>query len=296
MPAHRTILLLVSLSVAANAGAQGEPGLKTVMERAQNYVESYEKQLGTLIGQEDYSQTAKWDDHTAVVNGIRRSGIRVGTQRRSMSSDFLLTRIDGQWFAVRNVLSVDRRRVDGKQPDFARILGQSSSSAAKQLEEISAANRRYNIGDFFRTFNEPTFPLKILYSSNASRFVFEKGAGKNIGNVAAWEIRFSETLHPTMIHDLQDNDQAQHGRLWLDPSTGAVLKTETEIDYRAGSVWGKVTLVVTYKESSKLNMLVPEAMEERYDSEFHHVSATAIYSNFRRFETEVKLDIGPIEQ
>jgi hypothetical protein len=53
---------------------------------------------------------------------------------------------------------------------------------------------------------------------------------------------------------------------------------------------------VTYKLSSKLNMLVPDTMEERYDSEFHRVDATATYSNFRRFETEVKLDIGPIEQ
>jgi hypothetical protein len=43
-------------------------------------------------------------------------------------------------------------------------------------------------------------------------------------------------------------------------------------------------------------MVVPETMEERYDSEFHRVDATATYSNFRRFETEVKLDIGPIDQ
>jgi len=43
-------------------------------------------------------------------------------------------------------------------------------------------------------------------------------------------------------------------------------------------------------------MLVRDTMQEHYDSEFHRVDAPATYSNFRRFEIEVKLDIGPIEQ
>lgn len=271
------------------------PDLKTVIERAQNYVKAYEEQLGTLIGQEDYDQTAKWDSNTTVWSGISRSGMRVGTQRRRMSSDFLLSRIEGQWFGVRNVLTVDQQRIDGKPADFARILAQSPVSTAQQLEAITAANRRYNIGDFIRTINVPTFPLKILHSSNVGRFIFEKGAEKKIGNTTAWEIRFSEASHPTIIHDLNDNDQAQHGSLWIDSDTGIVLKTETRINARTGSVLGKVTLIVTYKRSSKLNMLVPDTMEERYDTEFHRVDATATYSNFRRFETEVKLNIGPIE-
>jgi hypothetical protein len=280
---RRAIIFLICFSVAATARTQAVRDLKTVMERAQNYVKAYEGQLGTLIGQEDYNQTAKWSR-------------RFGTQRRRMSSDFLLSRIEGEWFGVRNVLTVDQRRVDGKRPDFARILAQSPVSAAEQLEEITAANRRYNIGDFIRTFNVPTFPLKILLSSNVGRFVFEKETEMKIGDTPVWEIRFSEVSHPTMIHDLKNNDQAQQGKLWIDPDTGTVLKTETRINAQTGSVWSKVTLVVTYKLSSKLNMLVPDTMEEHYDSEFHRVEATATYSNFRRFETEVKLlDIGPIQ-
>ena len=293
---HRAILFLICFTVAADAGPQGVPDLKTVIERAQNYVKAYQEQLGTLIGQENYEQAAKWDSNTTVSNGTTRSGMRAGTQRRKMSSDFLLSRIEGQWFGVRNVLTVDQRRIDGKPADFARILAQSPVTAAQQLEAITAANRRYNIGDFIRTFNVPTFPLKILHSSNVSRFVFEKGAEKKIGNATALEIRFSEASHPTMIRDLNGNDQAQEGSLWIDPDTGTVLKTETRITARTGSIWGKVTLIVTYKQSTKLNMLVPDAMEERYDSEFHRVDATARYSNFRRFETEVKLNFGPIEQ
>jgi hypothetical protein len=98
-----------------------------------------------------------------------------------------------------------------------------------------------------------------------------------------------------MIRDLKNNDQAQHGRLWIDPSTGRILKTETLIDARTGDIQAKVTFIVTYKQSSKLNMLVLDTMQEKYYSGFHHVDCLAIYSSFRRFETDVKLDIGPVK-
>jgi hypothetical protein len=285
--AHRAILFLIWFSVAVNAKAQAVPDLKSVMKRAQNYVDTYEERLGTLIGQETYRQTAKWD-------GRGRQG---GTLRRTMSSDFLLIRVEGQWFGVRNVLTVDQRHVGARLTDFSRILRQSPVSAAQQLAEITTENGRYNIGDFIRTFNVPTFPLKILHSSNIGGFAFEKGAMRKNGNTTTWEIRFSETAHPTLIHDLKGNDQPQHGTLWIDPDTGTVLKTETGITMRVGLFSAKVTLLVTYNQSLNVNMLVPATMEEHYDSAVHRVEATATYSDFRRFGTEVKLlDIGPIER
>jgi len=51
---------------------------------------------------------------------------------------------------------------------------------------------------------------------------------------------------------------------------------------------------VTYKMSPRLNVLAPDTMQENYDTDRHHVIGNATYSNFRRFETEVK--IGPIQQ
>lgn len=141
---HSAILFLICFSVAANAKAQGVPDLKTVVERTQNYVKAYEEQLGTLIGQEDYNQTAKWDSNTTVWNGTRRSGMRVGMQRRRMSSDFLLSRIEGQWFGVRNVLTVDQRRIDGKPADFGRIMAQSPPRCIPRRRRISRVSTAFS--------------------------------------------------------------------------------------------------------------------------------------------------------
>jgi hypothetical protein len=279
------ILLLICCGVAENIEAQSLADLKTVLERAQSYVAAYEEQLGSVIGEEDYKQTAVWDQ--------RGRGTRI--QRRNMSSDFLLTRIGKEWFGVRNVLVVNRERIVDKPADFSKILSKPPESAVRDLMDINNSNWSYNIGDFTRTFNVPTYPLKIFYGSNPSRFTFEKGPEQKIGDVVTWEVGFSEVVHPTMIRDLRNNDQVQHGRLWIEPNTGRILKTETLIDARTGDVRAKVTFIVTYKQSSKLNMLVLDTMKERYDSGFHRVDCLATYSNFRRFETDVKLDIGPVQ-
>jgi hypothetical protein len=204
---------------------------------------------------------------------------------------------------------------DGKRADFGGILAQSPASIVQQLKEVNQSNTRYNIGDFLRTFNVPTFPLTILRRSNFGRFRFEKRSERKLDNAMTWEIGFYEVAHPALIGDSHGKDQIERCRFWIDPDTGKVLKTETLIDgktetvtYRAsGRPEGghievrsvatyKVSFVVTYKPSSKLNMLVPGTMQESYDSDFHHVEGTATYSNFRRFETDVKLDIGPILQ
>ena len=92
-----------------------------------------------------------------------------------------------------------------------------------------------------------------------------------------------------MIRELSGNDQPQQGSLWIDPTTGKALKTDTFIDAHTRSADFRAWFVVTYKLNSKLKMLVPDKMQEKYDSESHRVEGTATYSNFRRFETEVKL-------
>jgi hypothetical protein len=283
--AQYAILLLICLG-ATQAVAQ-VPDLKTVLERAVGYVSAYEEQLGSVIGDEDYSQTAVW--------GGGRS------QRRRLSSEFLLTRVENNWFGVRNVLHVNNPELGtARQPpevgdryDFSAMFAQPPDQIVQKLNEIARSNTRYNIGDFVRTFNVPTYSLTILRPANFRRFTFERGSEGRIETILAWEVRFSEIAHPTMIRELNGNDQPQQGSFWIDPNTGRILKTETFIDAHTGRAHYRARFVVTYKLNKKLQILVPDKMQEKYDSEFHRVEGTATYSNFRRFETEVKL--VPIE-
>lgn len=282
------IVLLTCCSLVARS--ETAPNLKTVLERAQNYVATYEQQLGTVIAEEDYWQKAIWEP---IARGALRSGGR--TLDRHLSSDFLLVRVGETWFGVRNVLRVNRTPVDSKRTDFSDILSEQPTSIIQHLREIQANNTRYNIGDFVRTINVPTFPLTVLERANFKRFSFEKGPQKKFDNTVTWEVRFTEVAHPTMIRDLQEKDQIQRGRLWIDPQTGRVFGTETRVEVKSADTRFTCVFVVNYKQSPKLNMLVPDSMRENYDSQFHHVEGIATYSNFRRFETDVKLNIDPID-
>ena len=136
--AQYAIFLLICQS-ATPAVAQ-VPNLKTVLERAVGCISAYEEQLGSIIGDEDYSQTAKW-------GGGRQ-------QRRRLSSEFLLTRVGSTWFGVRNVLHVDSPELGtsrklpevGDTYDFSGIFAQPRDQLVQKLNEIVRSNTRYNIG------------------------------------------------------------------------------------------------------------------------------------------------------
>src|ERR1700676_1346037 len=94
---------LVGVVCGHAQSARNKPDLKTVLERAQNYVAEYETQLGTLIGEEDYVQRAEWK--RAVLRGGNIQAAR--SLDRHMTSDFLLTRVGATWVGARDVREVD---------------------------------------------------------------------------------------------------------------------------------------------------------------------------------------------
>jgi hypothetical protein len=147
MRSAKYAILLLICQAYAQAAAQA-PDLKTVLERAVGYVSAYEEQLGSIIGDEDCRQTAEWG---AV-------GYKIRSQRRRLSSEFLLTRVRNTWFGLRNVLRVDdpelRRGLKlpeaGARYDFSAMFAQPPDQFVQKLNEIARSNTRYNIGDFVK--------------------------------------------------------------------------------------------------------------------------------------------------
>ena len=129
------------------------PDLDSVLGRTQAYVAAYEQELGLIVGREEYVQNATWLGQT------RPRGVIAREQRR-LSSDFLLLSAGARWYGVRNVL-----RVNGVPVDEPETFPES-------VEALIATSRdtRYDIGEFQRTFNVPTFPLTFFRPGNLFRF------------------------------------------------------------------------------------------------------------------------------
>jgi hypothetical protein len=82
-------------------------------------------------------------------------------------------------------------------------------------------------------------------------------------------------------------DVASSGSFWIDPATGAVLRSELRIA-PPGSVL-RAVIVVSYLHHDRLDMLLPDDMNEIYRAGRNRIEGHATYSNYRRFETAVKI-------
>ena len=52
-------------------------------------------------------------------------------------------------------------------------------------------------------------------------------------------------------------------------------------------------MVVTYGPAKNLSVVVPMFMMEHYEDQYGSIDCRAEYSNFRKFEVDVKFDLAP---
>jgi hypothetical protein len=281
-------ILAALLSLATLFQPQGSLDLTAVLQRATEYVTRYEAELGNLIGSEEYVQNSAWLENTRF--GYPRVGKR--SQRR-ISSDFLIVQVGPEWAALRKVNRVDGVKVKETEPSFEDAFDNSPEANSTRLLVMKAESTGYNIGDIIREINLPTFALKVLRQSEVSRFAFERAGSSKIEGIQTWAIRFREQTRPTLVVGGKDEPLYSSGTLWIDPETGRVLRTEFMVEnpYTPSRIKGAIN--VRYSEGKNVKMLVPNLMDEHYESEFNTVDCRAFYTNFRPFEVDVKFEIHP---
>jgi hypothetical protein len=96
-----------------------------------------------------------------------------------------------------------------------------------------------------------------------------------------------------VISDGFGGDVLSQGRVWVDPATGAVLRTELGF-YGPATAYLKENLIrVDFERDSRLQLLLPREMEETYGLDIEVVHGRASYRNYRRFETGGRLVAQP---
>ena len=253
----------------ASAFAQ-QPDLVTVLQRSSAYLDAYEKQLATVIAQEDSTC----------------DGARVG---QDLKSDLMLVGISGSWVEFRDVFQVNARLIRDHQARFEALLGDPEHLLAR-AQQIADQSASYNVG-IRRNINVPTMALTYLMRANQGRSSF-KGIGSEKG---ATVVTFVETARPTLIHTSGSSSDTS-GRFWLDPETGAVVKTELVVkskqaagEDRDSAVSGTITVV--YDRDASLKFLVPHTMDESYEQP-RLLTCRAKYSQYKAFGVVVTTATG----
>jgi hypothetical protein len=281
MPSAPVLLLplVILITLLAAAGAIGQTGtFAEVLRRAQAYVADYEDHaLSTVIARERYHQQLIGEDGTVI-------------RERTLLSDYLLLQLpDEDWVAVRDIYEVDGTTVTDRAARLTMLFDGPREQLSDRVMKLAEETAAFNLGDQYkRTLNLPTFALRILRPANRKRVEFEPVSEEQVDGIAAWVIAFEEKKGPTLTATRKGADVPAHGRFWIAPQEGTVLRSEMIVG-GTRQIAARATITVTYARDPSLGFWLPSEMHERYEMPRRKqdgiVIALATYSDFRRFDS-----------
>ena len=289
MPGHRVIhaaltALIICAGMIRICEAQA-PALDVVLARLSTYLLDYETKVFELAAEEQYKQWVK-----------RRSGWGGDTvARRRLTSTYFLVRLPtGQaWYGFRDVTRVDGRDRPRQGRPMEQILSERTVDAYDQALAIMRESAKYNIGDVYRTINVPLQALDLLHPQYRERFNFSAAGRERVGGQETAVVAFQERSAPSLVSDGFGGELLAHGRAWIEPATGAVLRTELGFNGSAALYLKESKIRVNYRRDPKLQGLVPSEMEETYGFQIEVLHGEATYRNYRKFETGARMITSP---
>ncbi len=284
-PGRTACALVVMLVAAGVSEAQSVPSVDAVVDRLGAYLVDYEKRVFELAADEEYDQWIK-----------RRSGYGGATvQKRKLRSTYFLVRLpDGHaWYGFRDVASVDGRTVAAASRQMERLLGERTLTAYEEALALTRASAKYNIGDVYRTINIPLQTLELMHPQYRNRFDFTVAGRERVRGQDTAVVRFTERAAPSLISDGFGGNLLASGRIWVEPGSGAVWRTELGFSGFSAPYLKDAQIRVEYQRDQRLQVLVPIEMEETYGLDIEVVHGRANYRNYRRFETAGRLVVSP---
>jgi len=282
-------LALISGTLTASARQAAAPTLADLLSQGAAYVEAFEAQFALAVSDEDYEQVV-----------TRWVGSRASTelvQRRVTQSEMVFVWLPHEqlWLATRNVRSIDGEPVVGSDGALSAAMAPTADERARRLRRLRNEGARINIGPIGRNFSDPTLPLQFLAAPLQPRFAWTLTHEETLAGVATWRIDYEERSSPTLIKR-GTLDMPAQGSVWIQAGTGAVVRTTLRLDDR--DVRTHVDMDVLFKNEPKLEVWAPSRMSETYTragaprsaiSREDRVVCTARYSNYRRFDTAVRV-------
>ncbi len=280
MPSPRALLVPLVISttlLTARATGSQTDTFAEVLRRAQAYVADYEDHaLSTVIARERYHQQLIGEDGTVI-------------RERTLLSDYLLLQLpDEDWVAVRDIYEVDGTPIAERGSRLKVLFDGPREQLSDRVMKLAEETAAFNLGDQYkRTLNLPTFALRILRPANRKRVKFEHAGEEQVGGIATWVIAFEEAKGPTLTATRKGADVPAHGRFWIAPAEGTVLRSEMILG-GTRQIAARATITVNYARNASLGFWLPSEMRERYEMPRRKqdgiVIALATYSDFRRFD------------
>lgn len=264
MRAVTALFIAVTIAGAqALAGAQSAPD---AIASVRAFAGQYLREAPSLVAHEEYVQTAS---------------LARGAEHQVTTAELVMVRLAGAagWVSFRDVLTVNKRRVSDREERLLKLLQSPAPNALAQARQIAQESARFNLGRITRTMNVPDMALEFLLPAHAGRTRIEALRDETIDGRPLAVLRFAEVSGPTLIRNLVGRELFARGRVWAEPGSGAIVRTELLVEDRSS----KGTSTVDFGMDPRLGIRVPLKMTERYTTTGETIDAVATYSDFRRF-------------
>ena len=284
-------VLTASLAIGVAHGQVGNQpgsGFHTILSSAMRYVMNYEQQFALLVSEEHYVQELQRPPNPG--DNLSRSnpggGMRAGGAMnvQSIKSDFLLVQLgmDGEgWMPFRDAYEVKGKKLRNRDERLLKLFLDNDKEAFDKAHRFNEASTKHHLGNVARTINIPTLGMMLLHPRVNERFEFTDGGEEAINGRVLRKAIYREAARPTLIKTTRGRDLALTGAIWIDPFSGAVVKSEMN----AADPAVRCQVVVTFRRDDALEMWVPDRMEEYYKAALavDDILATATYTNVRKY-------------
>lgn len=273
----RALALLLVPSLLSGAPAPvAEQSAADAIARVRAFAERYHHDAPSLVAHEEYVQNATYGTRTA--------------EHQVTTADLVMVRLpaDAGWVAFRDVLTVNKRPVRDREERLLALLQSPEPSALAQARRIAQESARFNLGRITRTMNVPNMALDYLQPRHGARIRFEPLRNETIEGRPVVVLRFEELAGPSLVRNLAGRDLLARGRVWAEPDSGAIVRTELLLEERAS----KGSCTVDFGAEPRLGIRVPIKMTERYATATETIDAIAKYSDFRRFAVSTTEKVG----
>ena len=274
LPMRRATVVSSIVAAVCSAGvhAGDTRGTAHALELAQRYLATWQEQLSAVVAEEHYRQT------------VRTSNNRVTWRlrdTRQLLSDILLVKApaDSLWLCFRDVVAVDGAPVADRQDRFAALFSAPGASIVADAKRIAAESARFNLG-FFRTVNTPIAGLTYLGSRFASSTTWTLAVDQRLGNARVWTLTFDQNKAPFVVQEVGKKPLESSGRIWLEPETGRILRTELVVH-----VLGRPRVITDFVFVQGVDTWAPVRMEERFENDYERIAGLATYTKHRAFRT-----------
>jgi hypothetical protein len=289
-------LTLFCLAAVLNA----QPDVTTSVARLGRYVEAWERELGSVVADERYVQSVVRQPRSE----LSRQLLVPPRETRVLHSEFTLILLDDgptEWVGYRHTTRVDGAAVKAAGPSLQELMVDPRLTWRQRWERVRDLSSAYNIGAIARTVNLPTFALNAMRPANQHRFRFSRRRAEVIAGETASVLEFREQIRPTLVTGLAGRDVPLRGQVWFDDRTGYIRRTSLDLrDHIVATSDGdgererdqelSSRITVDFAPGANVGVWVPIEMRERYDNSWGETTTGhATYSNYRRFQTSVKL-------